>query len=338
MEFLSIYGLFLAKLASVVLAILVILIAFFALIAKAKDKEKGALRVSKLNDQYEKYKETLSHAIKNKHELKFLKKSKKKTKKQKSKEKTSPHNIFVLTFHGDIKASAVDALRKEITAVLTTAESNDEVLLRLDSAGGLVNAYGLAASQLQRIKDAHIKLTIAIDKMAASGGYMMACVADHIIAAPFAIIGSIGVIAQLPNFHRYLQKKSIDFEQLTAGDYKRTLTLLGENTEAGRQKMQEEINDTHELFKAFIQDHRQQIDIDKVATGEHWFAARTLDLNLVDELKTSDDYLLSASQRFNVYDVEYKTKKSLGKRLASGIHNTTHKLLSANTGGQDFLP
>ena len=213
MEFITIYGLFLAKLASVVLAILIVLVAFFAMIAKAKGKEKGALRIHKLNDKYEKYKTTLSHAIKNKHELKFLKKSKKKTEKIKSKEKKSPHNIFVLNFHGDIKASAVDALRKEITAVLMVAANQDEVLLRLDSPGGLVNAYGLASSQLQRIKDAKIKLTISVDKVAASGGYMMACVADYIIAAPFAIIGSIGVIAQLPNFHRYLQKKAIDFEQ-----------------------------------------------------------------------------------------------------------------------------
>jgi serine protease SohB len=232
----------------------------------------------------------------------------------------------VLHFNGDIRASAVSALREEITAILTMAEKTDEILVCLDSGGGLVNAYGLAASQLQRIKDAKIKLIIAIDKVAASGGYMMACIADRIIAAPFAIIGSIGVLAQIPNFHRFLQKKSIDFEQLTAGQYKRTLTLFGENTEKAREKMQQEIDDTHELFKTFIHQHRPNIDIEKVSTGEHWYATTALNLNLVDALQTSDDYLLSASKQADIYEICFKLKKSLGKRLSANVAETYHKL------------
>jgi len=339
MEFLSSYGLFLVKLVSIVVAVLVILMAISGLLSRVKGKIKGKLEIHKLNDKYEDYKHIVTRESKTKQELKALKKLLKREKKQVNKKEKSPHNIFVLNFHGDIKASPVAALREEITAILTTANADDEVLVRLDSGGGLVNAYGLAASQLQRIKDANIKLVISIDKIAASGGYMMACVADHIIAAPFAVVGSIGVVSQLPNFHRYLQHKSIDFEQITAGEYKRTLSLFGENTPKGREKMQEEVNDIHVLFKSFIKQHRHQVDIDRVATGEHWFAARAIDMKLVDELTTSDDYLLSASKKYNLYEVEYRVKKRFGQRMASSAANIYHKVLSTNlqTSGQDYL-
>ncbi len=327
MEFLSTYSLFLLKLLSVVGAILVILLVFFALILRAKEKPKERLEITKLNEKYEEYHHALSHAVKHKHEFKeFLKLQKKETKKKiQSKEKNK--RIFVLNFCGDIRASAVHALREEITAALTIAEKSDEIFVRLDSGGGLVNAYGLAASQLQRIRDAQIPLTVSIDKVAASGGYMMACVANTILAAPFAVVGSIGVLAQLPNFHRYLKKKYIDFEQLTAGEYKRTLSLFGENTEKGREKMQQEIEETHVLFKSFIKEHRKAIDIDQVATGEHWYGTRALELNLIDKLLTSDDYLLGASKTSDLYELRFTVKKTLGQRLTQGVTQTVDRLL-----------
>jgi len=228
---------------------------------------------------------------------------------------TERHRLFVLDFHGDIRASAVAALREEVSAVLSVATSNDEVLVRLESAGGMVHAYGLAASQLQRIKQRAIPLTVAVDKVAASGGYMMACVADRILAAPFAVLGSIGVITQLPNFHRLLKKNDIDFEQITAGDFKRTLTLFGENTEVARQKLREEVEDVHSLFKAFVTEHRPQLDIERVATGEHWHGTRAMDLQLIDELRTSDDYLMSTSEERDLFEIRYVTKKPLLTRL-----------------------
>lgn len=338
MEFISEYGLFLIKLVSVVIVILIILMAISSLLGRVKGKIRGKLEVHKLNDKYENYKHIVVRESKTKQELKVLKKLLKREKKQ-DKKKEPTGNIFVLNFHGDIKASAVTALREEITAILTAADAKkDEVFVRLESGGGLVNAYGLAASQLQRIKDAKIKLVIAIDKIAASGGYMMACVADHIIAAPFAVVGSIGVVSQLPNFHRYLQQKAIDFEQITAGDYKRTLNLFAENTPTGREKMQEEVNDTHELFKHFIQENRQHVEMPRVATGEHWFAkqAHQAELHLVDELKTSDDYLLAASKKYNLYEIEYKLKKRFGQRMASNAANIYHKLLSNSTQTRAF--
>jgi serine protease SohB len=209
----------------------------------------------------------------------------------------------------------VASLREEVTAVLTAAQAEDEVIVRLESAGGLVHGYGLAASQLLRIRDRRLKLTVAVDKVAASGGYMMACVADRIIAAPFAILGSIGVIAQLPNFNRLLKKHDVDFEQFMAGEHKRTVTLFGENTDKGRQKFQEEIEDVHALFKDFVKTHRPQVDLERVATGEHWFGARALESRLVDELRTSDDVLLDASASADLYEVVYTGKKPWLVRL-----------------------
>src|SRR3990167_5407018 len=317
MDFLTNYGLFLVKLASLVIAILIIFSAFFGLLSKTKSKTKEKLEITKLNKRYEEYQQTITHTIKTKHELKNIKKLLKKEKKAESK-----GNIFVLNFHGDIRASAITALREEITAILTAANhEKDKVLVKLESPGGLVNAYGLAASQLQRIKNAKIILVISVDKMAASGGYMMACVADHIIAAPFAIIGSIGVVAQLPNFYRYLQQKLIDFEQLSAGEYKRTLSLFGENTDKGRKKLQEDIDTIHVAFRNYIADNRQILhtDLDKIATGEHWLGKDAYALKLVDSLKTSDDWVLERLQDFNIFQITVHKKLTLAAKILKPV-------------------
>jgi serine protease SohB len=315
MEFLSEYGMFLAKAATLVVAVLALVGGIVALVARGsgESESRGRLDIRHLNDDYDHMALALKSAILPKKALKQFQKECKAREKQH--EKTERHRIFVLNFHGDIRAAAVASLREEVTAVLTAAQAEDEVIVRLESAGGLVHGYGLAASQLLRIRDRRLKLTVAVDKVAASGGYMMACVADRIIAAPFAILGSIGVIAQLPNFNRLLKKHDVDFEQFMAGEHKRTVTLFGENTDKGRQKFQEEIEDVHALFKDFVKTHRPQVDLERVATGEHWFGARALESRLVDELRTSDDVLLDASASADLYEVVYTGKKPWLVRL-----------------------
>jgi len=315
MEFLSEYGLFLAKAVTIVAAVLFIVGGIAALVARSSgsSEAQGRLDIRHLNENYDNMALALKSAILPKKAFKQFQKAHKNQEKQR--EKTERRRMFVLNFHGDIRAAAVAALREEVTAVLTTAQPEDEVLVRLESAGGLVHGYGLAAAQLLRIRDRRIKLTVAVDKVAASGGYMMACVADRIIAAPFAILGSIGVIAQLPNFNRLLKKHDVDFEQFMAGEHKRTVTLFGENTDKGRQKFQEEIEDIHTLFKDFVKNHRPQVDLERVATGEHWFGARALECRLADELRTSDDFLLDASAGADLYEVIYTGKKSWLARL-----------------------
>ena len=235
--------------------------------------------------------------------------------------------VYVLNFDGNISASAVGHLREEITAVLTQATPNDEVLLKLESAGGMVHSYGLASSQLDRLRKKNVPLTVCVDKVAASGGYMMACVADRILAAPFAIIGSIGVVAQMPNFNKVLKKHDVEFELLTAGEHKRTLTMFGENTEKGREKFIEELEDTHQLFKDYVSTRRPQVDIEKIATGEIWFGSRAKDMALIDDIQTSDEYLVSRIEEADVFEVAYVFKKKLHQRLGIAAEESADRLL-----------
>jgi serine protease SohB len=313
--------LFSAKATIVVVLILLLLAGILALLGKAKGQLKGRLTIKNLNEKYEEVKEDLLSQILSKDQFKKFLKTQKTLEKEKKKlvDKTPQKNIFILDFAGDIKASAVATLREEVTAVLGIATTQDEVVVRLESGGGMVHAYGLAAAQLSRIRQQDIPLTVIVDKVAASGGYLMACIANKILAAPFAIIGSIGVIVQLPNFNRFLKEKHIDFEQLTAGDFKRTLTMFGHNTEEGREKMKQEIEEIHQLFKNVIHEHRPRIDIQQVSTGEHWLGTQALELKLVDEIKTSDDYLLSKSQDANLYEISYEVKKSFSQKFSSAV-------------------
>ncbi|BFM47881.1 protease SohB [Marinomonas sp. THO17] len=325
MEFLTDYAGFLLKLVSVALVIGVLL----AVVASGKRKtQPGSLSVTKLNENYDSMKEELDRKLLDKKALKNQLKEKKKQAKleKKSHKKDSKEEpaaekkrLYVLNFDGDIKASAVSAMREEITAVLSVATPQDEVVVRLESGGGMVHSYGLAASQLQRIREAGIPLTICVDKVAASGGYMMACVADKIIAAPFAILGSIGVVAQVPNLHRLLDKSLIDVELHTAGKYKRTLTMLGKNTDEGREKFKQDLEDTHGLFKRFVSEQRPQLAIEEIATGDTWYGSEALENQLVDAVMTSDAYLVSHYKDAEVVQIEYKQPKSMAERLGFSV-------------------
>jgi serine protease SohB len=239
--------------------------------------------------------------------------------KERKQEKAAPpadkKNVFVLDFEGDVMASAVTSLREEISAITAVARPQDEVVVRLESPGGAVSHYGLAAAQLQRLKDKKVKLTVCVDRVAASGGYMMACVADRIVAAPFAVVGSIGVVAQVPNVHRLLKKYDVDFEELTAGEFKRTVSVFGEITEKGRAKFTEQLEQTHTLFKDFVKAQRPALDLGQVATGEYWLARQGLELGLVDQLATSDEYLLSRADEANLLQVQFRPDEAWRQRF-----------------------
>jgi serine protease SohB len=321
---------FTAKGLIVIIMILVLLAGILGLFSRGKNKKNGKISIKNINKHYNEVKENLLQEILPKKAFKKLIKDKKMEDKEKTKllDKNPQKNIYIIDFNGDIKASAVASLREEITAILNIAQPHDEVVVRLESAGGMVHAYGLATAQLMRIRQRNIPLTICVDKVAASGGYMMAAVANKILSAPYAIIGSIGVIFQLPNFHRALKEKNIDFEQVTAGNYKRTLTIFGENTEEGREKLHQEIEEIHLLFKNLIHDYRQNIDIEKVSTGEHWLAKQAIEYQLVDELITSDDYLLNESKNANLYEISYHIKKSLTERLFSSAQLFKQNILA----------
>jgi len=323
-DFLFQYGLFFAKAATVVATVVVIAIVLANLLHQLRSHSADHLEVRNLNHRFRDLADSLKHALLTpddwKKEVKAHKaEDKARTKRTAAGGAAARPRVFVLDFHGDLAATATASLREEISALLQVARTGDEAVLRLESEGGVVHGYGLAASQLRRVRDAGIRLTVAVDKVAASGGYLMACVADRILAAPFAVLGSIGVVGQLPNFNRLLKKHEIDFELHTAGEHKRTLTLFGENTEAGREKFRETLEDAHALFKEFIAQNRPQVDLTQVATGDHWFGTRALDLKLVDTLQTSDDYLLERSKTCDLYEVRYKRHRGLMERLAGGL-------------------
>ncbi|MBQ0834473.1 protease SohB [Marinobacter sp.] len=347
MEFLTEYGLFLAKVITFVVAAVVVVSIIVSVAHKDRGdhEDDGELQIFKLNEKYRKLRETIQARLMTEHERKAWSKAKKKEDKAEKKAgkakkadtgavKEAPGRIYVLDFDGDIKASDTDPLRRAISAVLSVAEpGKDEVVIRLESGGGLVHSYGLAAAQLDRIRSKGIHLTACVDKVAASGGYMMACVADKIIASPFAVLGSIGVVAQLPNFHRLLKKNNVDFEILTSGEHKRTMTVFGENTDKGRQKFLDDLEDTHGLFKDYVSERRPELDIAAVATGDIWFGKRALEVKLIDEIKTSDEYLIEACDRADVVSVSFQRKRTLPEKLglatSSALEHTVWKVLSA---------
>jgi serine protease SohB len=321
-DFFAAYGLFLAQLATfgVVLIVIVVLVAS----SRRRGHAEG-LVVEHLNRKYEDAADELKLAIEGKGRykkaLKARHKERKREEKARAKTESTKPRLYVLDFKGDLRATAATSLREEVSAVLRIGKPGEQVLVRLENSGGTVHEHGFAASQLVRLKQHGLKVIVAVDKVAASGGYLMACVAERLIAAPFAIVGSIGVLAQLPNFHRLLEEKGVDFEQIMAGRYKRTLTVFGKNTDEGRAKLQQEVEDIHELFKAQIREHRPQVDLDRVATGEHWYGVRALELKLVDELKTSDDVLLEAAKDHDLYHLAYKRRRSLQERVLGGAES-----------------
>ena len=317
------YGLFLFKVITVLISVIV-LISFVA--ASKKSNTSEGLEIENLNEKYKGLSDSLNKAVMEKDEWKKKQKSEKAIAKKNKKKKTRKPKAYILDFIGDIKASAVPSLREEVTAILDIAKRNDQIVLRLDNHGGVVHEHGLAASQLARIRQKKIHLTVVVDKVAASGGYLMASVANKIYAAPFAILGSIGVIAQLPNFNRLLDNYGVDFEQITAGQYKRNVTMFGKNTDEDREKLKDQLEEIHELFKSSVNEYRPQLDLERVATGEHWYGSKALELGLIDEIKTSDELLIEMAKKYEIFSVKLKVKKPFKKRLLSNIDSLLEKV------------
>jgi serine protease SohB len=315
---------FAIKTGLIVLAVGVLAILITSLVLKGK-ASRETIQVDNVNRKLLEYEHALNHHILSPKALKaFVKRIKKQKLDKKDDDKK---RVYVLNFEGDIKATAVDRLRDEITAILTVVRPQDEVVAKVESPGGMVHTYGLAAAQLLRIRDRGLALTISVDKVAASGGYMMACTGTKIIAAPFAIVGSIGVVAQVPNFHKLLKKHDVDYEEITSGEYKRTISILGEITPKGRQKFQEKMEITHQLFKDFVKTYRPKLQIENVSDGDHWYGSEALKLGLIDELISSDDYLFKMRNDAKIYRVEIQAKKKLSDRLAENFSTAAEKAL-----------
>ncbi|MGI9308466.1 MAG: protease SohB [Gammaproteobacteria bacterium] len=324
-EFFFDYGLFFLKTITVVFSIAALLV---LLSMSRREHTQHGLIIEKLNEKYRHMADVVRHAVMEKADWKKIAKQEKKERKEQEKaqkknaqrdDSTRRKRVFVLEFKGDIRASAVSSLREEISAIASVADEKDEVVVLIENPGGTVHEHGLAASQLQRIRDRGIPLIAIVDKVAASGGYLMACIADKIIAAPFAIVGSIGVLAQIPNFNKLLESHGVEFEQITAGKHKRTLSIFGKNTDEDRAKMREELEEVHTLFKGLVSRYRSELDIEAVATGEHWYGTQAQDKGLVDDIGSSDDYLMNAVEAADVYKVCYKGKQTLLQKIQGAM-------------------
>jgi len=299
---------------------LAILIARLARSGEAKDPE---IKVRSLNERYDEMRDAMNAELLDKKERKALAKARKREAKAEAKARRDQEpgkRIYVLAFKGDMRASAVKRLGAEIDAVLTVARpGTDEAMIRIESPGGTVTGYGLAAAEILRLRERKIMVTASVDQVAASGGYMMACAADRIVAAPFAVVGSIGVVAPAPNLHRLLKKNDIDYEEMTAGEFKRTVSVLGEITPEGREHFRGKLDATHEAFKTHVAECRPAVDIAEVANGDHWLAREALALGLVDEIATGDELLFRARDEARLYEVTTEARKNLLQQLLSGL-------------------
>ncbi|MDP3235413.1 MAG: protease SohB [Myxococcales bacterium] len=291
-------------------------------------RPSGWLEVKNLNERFDNLRDGLQFGMtKGRASLKLLRKRRKAQSKADEASPITRPTVYVVDFDGDVLATATGGLREEVTAIVGVAKPEDEVVVRLESGGGAVPHYGLAAAQLARLKDKQVKVTVCIDRVAASGGYMMACVADSVVAAPFSIIGSIGVVAQIPNVHKLLKRHDVEVQEMTAGEFKRTVTLFGEVTEKGKAKLQQQLEETHVLFKNFVKQHRAGLDVDKVATGEYWLGTRAKELGLVDALHTSDDYLLGRAKDANVFRVQFHPANAWRERLMGGAAELVERVM-----------
>jgi serine protease SohB len=323
---------FLVKALIIVAALggLAVLIARLARSAEPKDQE---IKVRSLDEHYDDMRDAMNGALLDKKERKALAKTSKKEAKAAAKARRGQEpgkRIYVLAFKGDMRASAVKRLGSEIDAVLIAARpGTDEAVIRIESPGGTVTGYGLAAAEILRLRERKIKVIASVDQVAASGGYMMACAADRIVAAPFAVVGSIGVVAPVPNLHRLLQKNQIDFEEMTAGEFKRTVSVLGEITPAGREHFRGKLDATHEAFKAHVAQCRPSVDIARVANGDYWLAREALPLGLVDEIMTGDELLFQARDGARLYEVTTQARKNLLQQVLSGLGAAAQKATDA---------
>ncbi len=326
------YGLFLMKTVTLLAGLAAAVLLIAAITSRGRSSgSRDRLELKRVNDHLRSLTRRIEHGlVRGRHAARELARSEKRERRALKRVQGQLPRLFVLDFNGDLRASAVDSLREEVSAILMSARDDDEILLRLESPGGMVHSYGFAASQLARLRERKLRLTVAVDRVAASGGYLMAVVADRIVAAPFAIVGSIGVVGQVPNLHRLLERMDIDYEMHTAGEHKRTLTVFGENTDEGRRKFQEELEDIHRLFKQHIARFRPSLDLQRVATGEYWLGERALELGLVDDLGTSDDLLLEQRERMEIVALKWRRKPQLRKRLSIATESLIARLSGAS--------
>ena len=158
---------------------------------------------------------------------------------------------------------------------------------------------------------------------------MMAVVADRIVASRLAVIGSIGVVGQVPNVHRLLKRFDIDVLEMTAGTNKRPVSLIGPLTDQGIETFKKQLSDTHRLFRDHVHRFRPQLDIEAVSNGDIWHGVDALTHGLIDEIATSDEMIDRARHEgdLDVFSIRWRQAKNLRERLEESVSLITEKAL-----------
>ncbi len=220
-----------------------------------------------------------------------------------------PPRLAVLRFQGlrDLNASGDQRLSEAIDEVLVNRDHFEEAVVIIDSPGGTTHGYGHAYALLERLSASGLKVTACIDRIGASGGYLMALPADRILAGPFAIVGSVGVVAGIPNVKRLLEEKGVSYRLFVAGDKKRVVHFADDDGPEVREYMDEKLAGIHTQFLQAVEKHRgDRVKLDEVRSGDHWSAEESVEkgLGLVDELQTSAEYLLERNREVALVMIE----------------------------------
>ena len=281
--------------------------------ARSQRRREDEVKVTSLDDRFDLMEAQIRIATDGAKGAKAFLKARKKEAKQRDE---NAKRVYVIGFKGDPMASGHAAFARKITAALVAARPDkDEIVVSITSPGGIVSGYGLMAAQMQRVRRAGVELTACVDQVAASGGYMMAVAANRIVAAPFAVVGSIGVVAQVPNVSRLLKKIDVDYEELTAGEHKRPISVLAPISEEGREHFKTKLEETHVAFKDFVRENRPALNVEAVGDGDYWYATDALKLGLIDAIATSDEYLLAQRGKARLFVIDAPEKKTLMKVL-----------------------
>ncbi|WP_343192796.1 S49 family peptidase [Buchnera aphidicola (Taiwanaphis decaspermi)] len=298
MEFIYSYILFIIKTLSVLFFLHLFSKIIIIYILKKNDIYlNNTLKVELLNNHYKKLKNDLS----------FFQKKKIINQKNVYNKKS---NLYILDYNDKIKKNKIKKLREEISSIILVAKKNDEVLLRLENTSDIVYEYGLVIAQLQRLRKKGIKLIISIDKIVSNGGYIIACVADHISASPFSIIGPINIVVNIPNIDKYTQTSNLN-NQLNDCNTFTKLTLIKNNTKIYVNKIFNKLDIKKYIRNSFIKDMRPSLNLNKIFNQNYWIGENAINEKLIDSINTSDDILFSKKDTHNLLKIKYVYKSNI---------------------------
>jgi protease-4 len=197
---------------------------------------------------------------------------------------------------GDVTPSADDIVKG-----LRRAEKNNvrAILLQINSPGGSAAASQEIYDELMRVREeTDIPIVASFGDVAASGGYYIACAANHIVSNPSTITGSIGVIIQSIKVFELFNEIGMQAVTVKSGQYKDLLSPFRETTEAERELLQSLVDSVFEQFLEVVVIGRDMPleELRPLADGRIFTGAQALELGLVDSLGNYSDAIAVAAE------------------------------------------